>query len=100
VEGSMDPADNNPWRTLARALGQPHDTEVVRIADLEGPLLDEVRDNYDHDPFRAWFEQNFVGRPIDPRDVYPEWRFNNQSEPDGQSGFTEAGRNSFLCVYA
>jgi hypothetical protein len=37
---------------------------------------------------------------VDPRDVYPEWRFNHQAEPDGKSGFSTAGRNSFLCVYA
>ncbi len=96
----MDPANNNSWRTLARALGQPHTTDIVRIPDLQGPLFDEVRYTYDQESFRTWFEEHFAGRLVDPRDAYPEWRFNHQAEPDGQSGFTEAGRNSFLCVYA
>lgn len=96
----MDPAENNPWRTLARDLNIPHTTEVVQIPDLQGPLLDEVRYGYDREPFQKWLAAYPAGRSVDPRDLYPEWRFNNQVEADGKSGFSQAGRNSFLCVYA
>lgn len=95
-----DPAQHNAWRTLAKALGVEHDEPVVRIPDLHEVLFEEVRYGYDQGPFRAWFEKSGFPSSVDPRDVYPEWRFNHQAEPDGKSGFSAAGRNSFLCVYA
>src|SRR5438067_2102786 len=95
----MNRTNDNPWRELARDLGLPHTTEVVRIPDLQGPLFDEVRYSYDQAPFKEWIGQYFAGRSVEPRDVYPEWRFNHQTEPDGASGFSQAGRNSFLCLY-
>jgi hypothetical protein len=95
-----DPGKNNAWRTLAQALGLPHTGPVVLIPDLQEVLLDEVRYGYDQGPFREWFERYSFGPSVDPRDVYPEWRFNHQVEVDGKSGFSAAGRNSFLCLYA
>lgn len=94
----MDPTEN-PWRWLAQALGLSADGDVVHIPELSAVLLDEVRYGFDREPFTAWLERYFAGRKIDAREVYPEWRFNHQVEPDG-SGFSEAGRNSFLCLYA
>lgn len=96
----MDPADGNPWRTLARELSIPHTTEVVWIPDLQEALLDEVRYGYDRAPFQQWLDTQAPGRSVDPRELYPEWRFNHQVEADGRSGFSQAGRNSFLCLYA
>lgn len=95
-----DSAENNAWRTLAKALGVPHNVDVVRIPDLHDALLERARWDWDQPDFRPWFDRYFGGRDIDPRDVYPEWRFNHQVEADGHSGFTPAGRNSFLCLYA
>jgi hypothetical protein len=97
---SVDPAENNGWRSLAKGLSIPHDTKVVRIPDLHEALLDDTRFAWDREPFLAWFHTHFDDGDIDPRDVYPEWRFNHQIEPDGHSGFSMAGRNSFLCLYA
>lgn len=92
--------NDNPWRVLARELGLPSDGAIVRIPELQGPLLDPVRYGYDEGAFLPWFRAHFGGQAIEPRDVYPEWRFNHQTEPDGHSGFSAAGRNSFLCLYA
>jgi hypothetical protein len=95
----FDPADNNGWRSLAKGLAIPHDTKVVRIPDLHTALLDGTRYSWDRGEFLAWFDTHFRGSDLDPRDLYPEWRFNHQVEPDGHSGFSSAGRNSFLCLY-
>jgi hypothetical protein len=73
---------------------------VVRIPELHSVLLDEARYAADAEPFQRWYTTHFPHRVGDPRDAYPEWRFNCQVEPDGKSGFSMAGRNSFLCVYA
>lgn len=96
----VDPAENNAWRSLAKGLSLPYDIPVVRIPDLHEALLDGTRFAWDREPFLDWFHTHFAGADIDPREVYPEWRFNHQVEPDGQSGFSPAGRNSFLCLYA
>ncbi len=92
--------DSNPWRTLAHSMGLSDTTEVVKIPELQDVLLEEVRFGADQQPFHSWYAANFPNRSGDPRDLYPEWRFNCQVEPDGLSGFSQAGRNSFLCVYA
>lgn len=96
----MDPAENNSFRTLAKQLGIPHDTPFVRIPEISEALLDEVRLSYDREPFEKWLATYHLARDCEPRDLYPEWRFNHQVEPDQRSGFSTAGRNSFLCVYA
>lgn len=96
----VDPAENNGWRSLAKGLGIPHDTPIVRIPDLHAALLDGMRYSWDREEFLRWFTAHFRDTQVDPRDVYPEWRFNHQVEPDGHSGFSGAGRNSFLCLYA
>lgn len=90
---------SNPWRTLARELKLPATGPVVRIYDLGDKLTDTKRFNWDQGAFTTWFKDAYRGVRVDPRAVYPEWRFNFQVENDG-SGFTKAGRNSFLCVYS
>ena len=95
----VDPAENNAWRSLAKGLSLPYDIPVVRIPDLHAALSDGTR-RVGSRAVLDWFHTHFAGADIDPREVYPEWRFNHQVEPDGQSGFSTAGRNSFLCLYA
>jgi hypothetical protein len=96
----MTAPSSNAWRALAHSLGVPDTTDVVKIPDFSSVLLDEARYAADRDPFQKWYAQYLPHRSGDPRDAYPEWRFNSQVEPDGKSGFSLAGRNSFLCVYA
>jgi hypothetical protein len=90
-----------PWGALSNSLKK----------DLEGPLFDKTRYIQDKAAFKAWWSQEFTedaatGRlksklapflpPIDFRTLYVEWRWNNAAN----QGFTQSGRNAFLCVYA
>jgi hypothetical protein len=95
----MRQLENNPWRALARSMNRPCNREVVVIPDLSNRLLDPGRYGWDSAPFQKWFRNYFAGHSVHPRDLYPEWRFNHQVEPDG-TGFTTEGRHSFVCVYA
>lgn len=91
--------ENNPWRKLARELGLPSSGAVCRIPDIDGKLYDPDRYKADRPQFEAWCKKWFKGPVRHQDELYPEWRFNHQAEPDGR-GFTKAGRNSFLCLYS
>jgi hypothetical protein len=95
---SMGIDPDNHWRILANVLQPQPMRDVLRITDLSDVLVDPTRIAWDKGkgPFLAWIEQYYHGQHIDPKRVYPEWRFNNGVD----SGFTKEGRNSFLCIYA
>lgn len=89
----------NAWRALAGAMGYKNTGAIVEIPDLSRVLLDPTRYGWDQAKFMEWVGKYYSNQSVNPERLYPEWRFNHQTEPDG-SGFTFEGRNSFLCVYA
>lgn len=88
----------NPWRALAHNMGRPQLGDVVEIPDLNNALVDPIRYSWDQGEFMKWHRKYYAKKNVRPESVYPEWRFNYQTEADG-SGFTFEGRNSFICVY-
>jgi hypothetical protein len=78
-------AGTNPWRMLPASVQN----------DLAGPLSEAKRFQEEQSNFRPWFQQFYGGKPVVPKSVYPEWRFNS-----GTGVKTPDERNMLLCLYA
>jgi hypothetical protein len=82
---SSQMAGTNTWQTLPASAHN----------DLAGPMWEAKRFKEEESNFRTWFQQFYGGKPVVPKLVYPEWRFNC-----GTGLETPDKRNMLLCLYA